>query len=129
MSKPIHQEIEFKANPQRVYEALLDAKQFSQLSGGAPAEIDAKAGGAFSCFGGMITGRNVELKDGQRIVQAWRAGNWPDGTYSIVRFELAAHGAGSKLTFEHAGFPESMREHLDGGWHKMYWEPLKKHLA
>jgi activator of HSP90 ATPase len=129
MSKAIHQEIEFKANPKQVYDALLDAKQFSQLSGGAPAEIDAKAGGAFSCFGGMITGRNVELKSAQRIVQAWRAGNWPEGEYSIAHFELTAHGTGSKLTFEHVGFPEAMREHLDGGWHKMYWEPLKKHLA
>jgi activator of HSP90 ATPase len=128
MSKAIHHEIEFKASPERVYEALLDAKQFSQFSGGAPAEIDAKAGGAFSCFGGMITGRNVELKNARRIVQAWRAGNWPDGVYSIAHFELAANGTGSKLTFDHTGFPESMHEHLDGGWHKMYWEPLKEHL-
>jgi len=46
MSNPIHQEIEFKTNPQRVYDALLDAKQFSAFSG-APAEIDRQAGGAF----------------------------------------------------------------------------------
>jgi|SRR5579859_408216 len=129
MSKPIQQEIAFNASPKRVYEALLDARQFSQLSGGAPAEIDAKAGGIFSCFGGMITGRNVELRENQRIVQAWRAGNWPEGVYSIVRFELTAAGAGTNLSFSHDGFPDAMREHLDGGWHKMYWEPLKKHLS
>lgn len=129
MSAAIHQEIEFDAPPKRVYQALLDAKQFSQFSGGAPAEIDAKEGGAFSCFGGMISGRNVELRENQRIVQAWRAGNWPEGVYSIANFELSATGAGSKLSFSHNGFPETMREHLDGGWHKMYWEPLKRLLA
>src|SRR5258707_9487103 len=88
MSAPIHQEIVFLASPKRVYDALLDARQFSQFSGGAPAEIDRKAGGSFSYFGGMISGRNIELKPNQRIVQAWRAGNWPEGVYSVVRFEL-----------------------------------------
>jgi uncharacterized protein YndB with AHSA1/START domain len=74
MPNAIHQEVEFMVPPGRVYEALLDAKQFSQFSGGAPAEIDAREGGTFSCFGGMITGRNIELRGNQRIVQAWRAG-------------------------------------------------------
>ena len=129
MSKPIHQEIVFKANPKRVYLALSDARQFSAVTGGAPAEIDTKPGGAFSCFGGMITGRNIELTPEKRIVQAWRAGNWPEGTYSIVRFDFAPEGAGTKLIFDHAGFPEANRKHLEGGWHKMYWEPLKKYLA
>ena len=109
-------------------ETLTDAKQFSAFSG-EPAEIDAKAGGAFSCFNGMITGRNVELIPNQRIVQAWRAGNWPEGVYSIVRFELNAQGSNTKLTLDHAAFPDGAAEHLDGGWHKMYWEPLKKYLA
>jgi activator of HSP90 ATPase len=125
----IHQEIAINASPKRIYEALLDAGQFSQLSGGAPAQINAEAGGAFTCFGGMITGRNIELKPNQRIVQAWRAGNWPEGVYSIVKFELTAQGANTKLTFDHSGFPQEQREHLDAGWHKMYWEPLNKFLS
>ena len=129
MSGAIHQEITFKANPQRVYDALMKDNEFSRWSGGAPAKITDEAGGEFSCFGGMITGRHVELKKGQRIVQAWRAGNWPDGVYSIARFDLAPQGSGTKLTFEHTGFPSEMREHLEGGWHKLYWEPLQSHLA
>jgi len=129
MSAPIHQEIVFHAAPKRVYDALLDARQFSQLTGGAPAEIEQEAGGSFSCFGGMISGRNIELKANQRIVQAWRAANWPEGVYSVVRFELAGEGAGTKLTFDQSGFPDGQREHLDGGWHKMYWEPLRKYLS
>jgi activator of HSP90 ATPase len=129
MSTPIHQEIVFPASPKRVYDALLDARQFSQFSGGASAEIDRAAGGSFSCFGGMVSGRNIELKSDQRIVQAWRAGNWPEGVYSLVRFELVEEGAGTKLTFDQSGFPEGQREHLDGGWSKMYWEPLRKYLS
>jgi hypothetical protein len=43
----IHQEIEFNASPQQLYEALLDSKKFTELSG-RPAEINREVGGAFS---------------------------------------------------------------------------------
>ena len=92
MSHHIHQEVEFAAAPARVYDALIDERQFSTLSGGAPTQISNEAGGAFSCFGGMIVGRQVELTPKRRIVQAWRAGNWDDGLYSIARFELREQG-------------------------------------
>lgn len=118
-----------EASPKLIYDTLLDAKRFSEFTGGAPAAIASEAGGAFSCFNGMITGRNVELIPNQRIVQAWRAGNWPEGVYSIVRSELNAQGSNTKLTLDHTAFPDGAAEHLDGGRHKMYWEPLKKYLA
>src|SRR5882724_6583502 len=126
MSRHIHQEIEFDANLQRVYAALTDAAQFSALTGGAPAEISREAGGTFSCFGGAIVGRQVELAPDQRVVQAWRAGNWPAGVYSIVKFELQAAGARTRLVFDQSGFPEAEATHLADGWHKMYWEPMRK---
>ena len=77
----IHQEIDFTASPQRIYEALLDAKQFTAFSG-IPAEINREVGGAFSLFSGHIIGRNLELVPNQRIVQAWRTVDWPQGVYS-----------------------------------------------
>ena len=128
MSEPIHQEVLITTSPKRIYEALLDAAQFKEFTGDT-AEIDRIAGGAFSLFGGRITGRNVELVPGQRIVQAWRAGHWPPGVYSIVRFELQDLGGDTKLVFDHSGFPADNRDHLETGWHKMYWEPLKTYLA
>ncbi len=128
MVDAIEQEVVFKASPKQVYEALLDSRQFSDFTGGAPADISPDAGGPISCFGGMITGRNVELVPNQRIVQAWRAGNWPEGVYSIVRFELETQGSGAKLSLHHAGFPDGSKGHLEGGWPKMYWDPLKQYL-
>lgn len=61
MENAIRQEVILKASPKRIYDMLLDAKRFSEFTGGAPATIVSEAGGAFSCFNGMITGRNVEL--------------------------------------------------------------------
>ncbi len=68
MTQNIHQEVRLPGAPARVYGALTDAVQFSKMSGGAPAEIDPKPGGAFAMFGGMIEGRNVECAPGQRLV-------------------------------------------------------------
>src|SRR3954451_14081596 len=124
MAQPIHQEVVFDASPERVYEALTDSGKFSQLSGGAPTEIDPEVGGSFSCFGGMIQGRNVELVPNQRIAQAWRVGDGEPGVYSIAKFELKPEGCGTRLVLAHAGFPEGQREHLESAAPLNYWERL-----
>lgn len=126
-SSTIHQEVDFTASPAQLYEALLDSKQFTAFSG-RPAEIDRGAGGAFSLFDAHIVGRNVELVPNQRIVQAWRVMDWPEGVYSIVKFGLKAKGTGTHLVFDHTGFPEDAREHLSAGWKSNYWSLLKKSL-
>ena len=121
----IHQEIDFSASPQWLYEALLDSKKFSAFSG-RRAEIKREPGGAFSLFAGHIVGRNLELVSNQRIVQAWRVADWPEGVYSIVRFELKAQERGTRLIFDHIGFPDGLHDHLAEGWEINYWSLLKK---
>lgn len=124
-AEAIHQEVTFKAAPARVYQAIVDEAQFSQLTGVA-AQIGREVGSAFSLFGGQIKGRHLELTPAGRIVQAWRSEGWPPHVYSIVRFELTAHGAGTKLVFDHTGFPVGQAEHLASGWKGHYWESLEK---
>jgi len=88
-----------------------------------------QGGGAFTIFAGHIVGRHVELVPNERIVQAWRVVNWDPGLFSIARFELVEQGSGTKLVFDHAGFPKGQAKHLDAGWKGNYWEPLVKFLA
>ncbi len=139
-AESIHQEPIIKASRSRVYEALTEAKQFDKivlLSGvmqtmhvaDKPAEISREVGGPFSLFGGYITGRHVELVPNERIVQAWRAGAWPAGIYSIARFDLVEQGSGTRIVFDHTGFPEGAAESLASGWKAHYWEPMQKLLA
>ena len=123
----ISQSINIKASPANVYQAIISAEQFSEVTG-APAEISPDEGGAFSCFGGQITGRHVELIPGQRIVQAWRVKAWPEGVYSEVRFDISESGDATTVELTHTGYPDDAAEHLEPGWHKMYWEPLKEYL-
>jgi activator of HSP90 ATPase len=139
-AESIHQEPILKASRKRIYEALTDAKQFDkviQLSGvmqsmhlpDKPAEISREGGGAFTLFGGYITGRHVELVPSERIVQAWRTGGWPPGIFSIAKFELVEQGSGTKIVFDHSGFPKGEAEVLASGWKAHYWEPLAKLLG
>jgi uncharacterized protein YndB with AHSA1/START domain len=123
----IHQELKFKAAPAKIYRALVDAAEHEAFTG-APASIEARPGGAWSAYGGKISGVNVELVEGVRVVQTWRAGNWPEGVHTLVRFELEADGKGSRLVLDHDAISEEMVPHLEGGWTKMYWEPLRKYL-
>jgi activator of HSP90 ATPase len=140
-AESIHQETVLKASRNRVYEALTDAKQFNEVTKivaarepaisleKSPTIISPDVGGAFSLFGGIILGRHVELVPNTRIVQAWRVSYWNPGAYSIARFELVEQGAGTKIVFDHTGFPKGDAEHLASGWKAHYWEPLAKFLA
>jgi activator of HSP90 ATPase len=140
-AESIHQEVIFKASRKRVYEALTDATQFQKVvmlsaamksgmpPGAKPAEISRELGGAFSLFGGYITGRQLDLLANERIVHAWRSSSWDAGDYSIAKFVLVEQGSGTKLVFNHTGFPKGEAEHLAAGWKSNYWEPLEKFLA
>jgi activator of HSP90 ATPase len=139
-AESIHQEVVFKASRKRVFEALTEAKQFDhivQLSGAIqsmslgskPTTISGKAGGLFVLFGGYITGRHIELVPNQRIVQAWRVGSWKPGIYSIAKFELVESDSGTKIVFDHTGFPKGAGETLAAGWKANYWKPLERFLG
>jgi activator of HSP90 ATPase len=140
-AEAIHQEVNFNASRKRVYEALTTTAQFVEVIklsaamksgmalGSKPTQISPTVGGSFTIYGGHIFGRQVELVPNERIVEAWRVVDWSPGTYSIARFELVDQGSGTKLVFDHTGFPQGLAQHLADGWHGNYWEPLAKFLA
>jgi len=123
----IHQEVSFNASPEVIYKALTDSKEHGAFTG-ETADIGGD-GEKWSAYAGKIHGRNIELVPGKRIVQAWRSAGWPEGVYSLARFTLQAEGKGTKLVFDQSGVPQDAMEMITGGWHKMYWEKLSKHLG
>jgi hypothetical protein len=38
-------------------------------------------------------------------------------------------GAGTKLSFDHDGFPEDQADHLAKGWKANYWENIAKAVS
>src|SRR5262245_55205091 len=86
-TKTLQQTITFKASPQEVYDMLMDSKKHRSLSG-EPAKISKKVGGKFTAWGSHLSGINLVLKPGKKIVQAWRATGWWPDHYSIAIFDI-----------------------------------------
>jgi uncharacterized protein YndB with AHSA1/START domain len=123
----IRQEVTFAAPTSRLFNAIANSEDHAAFTG-LPADIGAAAGDAWSAFGGKIHGVHVDVQPGTRIVQAWRSADWADGVFSLVTFEFAAEGDGTKLTLTHDAIPEGAADMLESGWEGMYWGPLRTWL-
>ncbi|MDP2666246.1 MAG: SRPBCC family protein [Candidatus Diapherotrites archaeon] len=126
--KTIRQTITFSVPPEKVYEALMDSKKHSFFTQ-SKASISRRVGGSISAYDDYITGKNLELIPGKRIVQSWRASDWEKGEpFSIVRFELEKSRNGTKLVFTHENIPSSHAASIAEGWNAFYWKPMKVFL-
>ena len=127
--KTLKQTRTFNASAKDLYETIMDSRNHTKLSGGAPAKISAKVGGKFSAFGGELEGENLELKPNKKIVQSWRSKSWTVGVYSRATFLFTPASKGkTRLTFTQSGIPESDFEDVKKGWIAFYWEPMAKML-
>jgi len=128
LTKTIRHNVAVGAHPKVVYAAVIDERRHARFTG-APATISREVGGSFTCYGGHLTGINLELAPSKRIVQAWRAKGWPAGVHSIVSFALSRKaGGGTRILFTHLGVPASEFKDINKGWRKFYWRPLKSLL-
>lgn len=127
MSQPIVQTVTFRASPHDVYEALMDSKKHAAFTGGK-ASISRRVGGKIAAYDDYIAGKNLELVPDKKIVQSWRAVDWPDGVYSTITFLLTTVPEGTRLDFTHVDVPDGSEEEFTQGWIDNYWEPMKKFL-
>jgi activator of HSP90 ATPase len=126
-TRDLHHTIRIRAKPSAVYAALTDSKKHTAFTG-APAKISRRVGGRFTAHGSHLNGINLDLTRNKRIVQAWRAANWPKGHFSIVTFDLTPRRGATVLAFSHIGIPAQRLRSIDWGWRNYYWKPLKAAL-
>ena len=121
----IKHEVFFNASPKEVFDALMDSEKHSQFTG-APAEIRPEAGGKFSLYGGSLTGTTLELRQHERIVQSWRADDWPEGHFSQVTYILCPldGGGGTHLSLIQTGVPAEHFDEINSGWRDYYWAKM-----
>lgn len=125
----IRQIVTLPGTPHDIYEALLDSQAHTTFTGDT-ARMSRAVGGRFSAFSGYATGVNVELVKDRKIVQTWRASDWPKGAESTVAFSLTkSRGGKTRLTFSQAGVPDEFVKEITQGWHDNYWKPLREYLA
>jgi len=126
--KTIRQSVTFDASPKQVYALLMDSKLHAAVTGEA-ANISTKVDGKAVAYGGYSEAKNRVLVPGQRIVQDWRASDWPEGHWSVAEWVFAPLGKGCKLTFVQREVPESEVEAIADGWVEYYWAKMKAYLA
>jgi uncharacterized protein YndB with AHSA1/START domain len=128
-TKTISQNVVLPAPPAAVFAALMNEKKHAAFTS-APARIERRVGGKFTCYGGYLNGVTVELVPGKLIVQAWRSRGWPKGHHSLVTFALSPVASGkTRLRFTHFGVPAGDLKAKSKGWRFHYWTPLKRYLA
>jgi activator of HSP90 ATPase len=106
----------------------MDSRKHAALSG-EKANISQKIGGRFTAWSGHISGINLVLKPGEKIVQAWRATGWWPDHYSIAIFDIQDTNGGSKLRFTQIGIPSHRFSGHYRGWIEAYWTPMKELFA
>src|SRR6516225_840547 len=117
------------ASPQEVYEAWLDSVVHSDMTG-SEASMSEETGAQVSAWDGYITGRNLELVPGERIVQSWRTTQFTDEHEdSQIIVTLKAVEDGTLLTLEHTNVPDAQRSYEEGGWQEHYFDPMKDYFA
>ena len=116
------------ATPQQVYDAWLESEGHTAMTGGK-AECSDAVGGEFTAWDGYISGRNVALESGSRIVQSWRTTQFADDELDS-QIELLFEGSdgGTRVTLSHTNVPDG-GEHYQSGWQSHYLEPMADYFA
>lgn len=125
--KIIKQTVIFDVSPRAVYEAYVDAKKHAEFSG-ANVKFEPKTGGKFDIWDGQIVGENVKLIPAKRIVQKWRASDWPEGHFSDLKLDLFPDGNGTRLKLTQTNVPDDKYKDVSSGWDEYYWEPMKEYF-
>nr|CAG4648765.1 EOG090X09QT [Polyphemus pediculus] len=115
----------FKCPPSELYN-VLTLPELLRAFTNASVKSDPTVGGKFSLFDGQISGEFIELIANKKIVQNWRFKSWPEGHFSNVKVELKDEGDATELTLTQTGVPANEFEKTSEGWHRYYWEAIKR---
>jgi activator of HSP90 ATPase len=128
MLKTIEQTNVFPATPAKLYKIFIDARLHAAMTG-MPVKLDARPGGRFSAFGGMLEGKMLQLVPGKLIVQSWRSTNFKKSDLnSTLILTFRPHVKGCELHLVHINVPPHDFKGVTNGWPKYYWEPLRAYL-
>ena len=116
------------ASPLVVYQTWLSSAGHTAMTG-SPADASAEVGETFSAWDGYISGHNVELEPGVRIVQAWRTTEFQQNEEdSLLEVSLTAQEEGTLVTIRHSNLPANGEQYLQG-WQEFYFAPMQNYFA
>ena len=118
------------ATPLQIFRALTTSKMHFEVTG-SPAKVNARVGGKFTAWDEYITGKNLKLVKGKKIVQEWRTTEWPSVSTpsSLLDITLKRTAKGTELKMVHSNIPsKKLAKNYDEGWYDAYWNPMKKYF-
>lgn len=117
------------ASPKAVYDAWLDSTAHARMTGTNTAKGSTEVGGEHEAWDGYISGVNLILNPGKRIVQSWRTTEFTDtDASSQIDLKFAKAPRGTKLTLSHSNVPDTHTGYKSG-WVTHYFEPMKAYFA
>jgi len=115
---------EFRCSPLDLYKAFLEPERVSGYTM-KPAEISAQVGGAFRIRGGAVSGTQVKLVPGERIVQKWRMDSYPEGLYTDVAITIHQREEQVVLELVQRGVPEAQMRDTEHAWRVETFQRMK----
>ena len=114
--------------PMELYDAFLDSRTHSTMTG-ARARASGRVGGAWTAWDGSLSGTNLALVPGERIVQSWRGFDFPPGQHSTVTLKFSRAGSATRVDLRQTGVPEDLVASYDEGWREFYWRPMNAYFG
>ncbi len=135
-------ELEIAAPVERVFRAITDPRELAAWWGAEGVyrcetwKMPLQAGGEWRCEGHNadgapfhVGGEVVEVDPPHLLVYSWKP-SWDVGVPpTLVRWELSAHGSGTRLCIRHTGFGDNLElaKGYEGGWPRVLgW--LEEHM-
>lgn len=119
----------FPVTPERLYTAWLSSKEHSSFTGDK-AVMSKILNRKYTAGNGYISGKNLILEPNKRIVQSWRATDFPEKhPDSFIEIVFEPKKTGTKLTLKHSGIPEGMGKDYKKGWKDFYFNPMKEYFT
>jgi len=116
-----------KCTGQELFNALTQREMIQLFTGGPAVMSDqAEKGGDFQYLGGNITGKFLEVVPFTKIVQEWRLKSWPAGLHSMVEITIQQTKEDTKITIVQRGVPVKEVENTRIGWHRYYFDAMKR---
>lgn len=123
--KQLRKSFTIKVDKDEVFTALTNPVAI-ELWTGYPAVMDPRPGAEFSLWEGDISGKNLEVIPGKKIVQEWFFDNPKNA--SIVTIELEEEKQGTRIQLTHTNIPDEAFGNIEYGWKEYFFGALKKYL-
>lgn len=129
MQESITVRFSIHASAKAIYDAWLDSAKHSAMTG-SPAIASRQIGGKFSAWEGYITGTNLLLLEGKKIVQSWRSSEFPEEAADSVLSVLLIEREGiTEVELEHKDIPRGQGVQYQSGWIEFYANPMQKYFS